>query len=695
MTSAGPAPSWWPPPAAAEPMTAKIPAPTIAPMPSAISWIGPSVRFIWCCGSSASARIRSSDLVRKSWLFMRKCGGEYQKPGAARPSVSPDPGRSRSATSTRPRTPASAEAEALPQPRRRVRELDAMRPGRQPHAAKSRVRAQHGRGRRRRPSRASPPPSCRRERGLPGAGRVASSATRPGTRAGPGAPRPPRPSSADRARAAPPPRAPRSAADRRAADSVAAHGVLRRDDHGLRNQDRARQALRRLRSRGSAPRLAEACAGRGALTSTAPTPPSAAARGPGTRKRSVVRLSVGPSPDTDSSPQRMPLRPAQRLEIAEHHEQVVAAVVDRVEQVRDREIPARKTHGVGAEPPAQLCRRLRLDAPCPGRRGRRRAPRVDGQVGRRAARGTRRPTRPPSSSARGGTRARGPSPHGDRERPRQQVPHRNAEPGHRREPRDQPVRPAFPEREGETDHAADGERREERAREAAMPAGKRARAPPRRAAARARPRTRPAPARRASRRPAETPGPGRGPAAAPAGPVPRARARRLARSRDRSSGRERARARRSGARARPRARGPRRRAPGARTSARRPRRPPRATAPPRAAHGDAPPGSRGPRRRPRSGSRRAAGPARCARCRAGWPAGTPSRRRRSATSRSGSCAPRASTRRRRRAPPRDPRRGPRSRRYASSPASQKWKSVKASFRRCTGAPVSSSGTVGG
>ena len=37
MTSAGPAPGWFAPPAAAVPMTAKMPAPTIAPMPSEMS----------------------------------------------------------------------------------------------------------------------------------------------------------------------------------------------------------------------------------------------------------------------------------------------------------------------------------------------------------------------------------------------------------------------------------------------------------------------------------------------------------------------------------------------------------------------------------------------------------------------------------------------------------------------------------
>src|SRR5262252_618887 len=71
MTSAGPAPSWCAPPAAAVPMVAKIPAPTMAPMPSAISWSGPRARFIWCSGSSASARMTSSDFLRKSWLIAK------------------------------------------------------------------------------------------------------------------------------------------------------------------------------------------------------------------------------------------------------------------------------------------------------------------------------------------------------------------------------------------------------------------------------------------------------------------------------------------------------------------------------------------------------------------------------------------------------------------------------------------------
>ena len=63
MTSAGPGAGVVGAAGGRLPMPAKIPAPMMAPMPSAISWIGPSVRFSWCAGSSASARIGSSDFV--------------------------------------------------------------------------------------------------------------------------------------------------------------------------------------------------------------------------------------------------------------------------------------------------------------------------------------------------------------------------------------------------------------------------------------------------------------------------------------------------------------------------------------------------------------------------------------------------------------------------------------------------------
>ena len=91
MTSAGPAPSWCAPPAAAEPMTAKIPAPTIAPMPSAISWIGPSARFIWCSASSRRRRGsgRATWSGRAGWLMRTRAEDSRRAAGAASRSRDP------------------------------------------------------------------------------------------------------------------------------------------------------------------------------------------------------------------------------------------------------------------------------------------------------------------------------------------------------------------------------------------------------------------------------------------------------------------------------------------------------------------------------------------------------------------------------------------------------------------------------
>ena len=136
MTSAGPAPSWTPgSPAAAVPMVEKMPAPIIAPMPRAMSWIGPSVRFIRCSGASASARIRSRDFVRKRRLLMRSWRGEYQTPAASArfsDSRGESPRGSGSGRSRRDRGPRGREA-ALPAPRRgRLRRPRAANPRRGP-----------------------------------------------------------------------------------------------------------------------------------------------------------------------------------------------------------------------------------------------------------------------------------------------------------------------------------------------------------------------------------------------------------------------------------------------------------------------------------------------------------------------------------------------------------------------------------
>ena len=64
--SAGPAPGRAESPAAAVPIVAKMPAPMIAPTPSATMFQGPSARFNRCSGSSVSATSASSDLVWKS-----------------------------------------------------------------------------------------------------------------------------------------------------------------------------------------------------------------------------------------------------------------------------------------------------------------------------------------------------------------------------------------------------------------------------------------------------------------------------------------------------------------------------------------------------------------------------------------------------------------------------------------------------
>src|SRR6185436_15622657 len=63
---AGPAPGCSAPPAAAVPTVEKMPAPITAPMPSSVSWSGPSVRRSDVSGASAEARIALSDLVRNS-----------------------------------------------------------------------------------------------------------------------------------------------------------------------------------------------------------------------------------------------------------------------------------------------------------------------------------------------------------------------------------------------------------------------------------------------------------------------------------------------------------------------------------------------------------------------------------------------------------------------------------------------------
>ncbi len=66
-------------PAAAVPIVAKMPAPMIAPTPSATMFQGPSARFNRCSGSSVSATSASSDLVWKSLLARDKLAGEDSK----------------------------------------------------------------------------------------------------------------------------------------------------------------------------------------------------------------------------------------------------------------------------------------------------------------------------------------------------------------------------------------------------------------------------------------------------------------------------------------------------------------------------------------------------------------------------------------------------------------------------------------
>src|SRR5271157_1292728 len=56
-------------PAAAVPVSTKIPEPIMAPMPSAVSDQGPSVFFRRCPGASESEISLSMDLQQKSWLL--------------------------------------------------------------------------------------------------------------------------------------------------------------------------------------------------------------------------------------------------------------------------------------------------------------------------------------------------------------------------------------------------------------------------------------------------------------------------------------------------------------------------------------------------------------------------------------------------------------------------------------------------
>ena len=76
-------------PAAAVPVSTKIPDPMIAPMPSAVSDHGPSVFFSRCSGSCDSEISLSMDLQQKSWLGRRVLphptsskGGTWWGPGS-------------------------------------------------------------------------------------------------------------------------------------------------------------------------------------------------------------------------------------------------------------------------------------------------------------------------------------------------------------------------------------------------------------------------------------------------------------------------------------------------------------------------------------------------------------------------------------------------------------------------------------
>ena len=65
-------------PPIAVPMTVKMPEPMTAPMPSAVSEIGPSVFLSECSGRSESEMSLSIDLVAKiwrRWLVGGKVGG--------------------------------------------------------------------------------------------------------------------------------------------------------------------------------------------------------------------------------------------------------------------------------------------------------------------------------------------------------------------------------------------------------------------------------------------------------------------------------------------------------------------------------------------------------------------------------------------------------------------------------------------
>ena len=60
-------------PAAAVPVSTKMPEPMMAPIPSAVSDHGPRVLLSRCAGSSASKMSLSMDLQQRSWLA--DCGG--------------------------------------------------------------------------------------------------------------------------------------------------------------------------------------------------------------------------------------------------------------------------------------------------------------------------------------------------------------------------------------------------------------------------------------------------------------------------------------------------------------------------------------------------------------------------------------------------------------------------------------------
>src|SRR5208337_2561699 len=61
--------AWKYSPAAAVPVSTKIPDPMMAPMPSAVSDHGPSVLLSRCSGSSDSEISLSMDLQQKAWLL--------------------------------------------------------------------------------------------------------------------------------------------------------------------------------------------------------------------------------------------------------------------------------------------------------------------------------------------------------------------------------------------------------------------------------------------------------------------------------------------------------------------------------------------------------------------------------------------------------------------------------------------------